>query len=407
MQLWAGITFTALGGQTADFLQRAANQNFKLRNIRPQFGGISAQCAARRYFALHKLAKPCHVRLHVTARRGVYFRLRGLFARNGMWCALAVFFVFFTYNQNLIWQIDDSDLTAGQQARVAEILWESCGITAGAYASEALLASAETAILTQTDEFSWVSLNFSGGRLTIEATTAVAVPDIAVGADGNVVASAAGQIVSVNVQQGTPMVSVGDTVSRGQVLIAAARLEHDEETLVFEPTAGEILAQFTTSYTANIAMVQQVLLAAEPVEVKTKYALFVFGREISVPDVAALLPFNSATDAASTTENTETTQQSTAQTTQQTTRRVQVSWLGFSFPITILEENAIYYQQAELTYTKEEALALAALACSEQLYADYPDATIADYYEVITAGDDLLTYQVQYQVIADICSLHE
>ncbi len=395
MQLWAGVSFTALGGQTAAFLQRAAQQRVKLRNIRPLVGGVSAQCSAQRYFALRKLARVHRVKLHITARNGAYFLLRKLFARKGLWAGALAFVLLGALQQNLIWQIDDSDLTTGQQARVAALLWEECGIAAGAYSSEALLAQAESVLLTSTDEFSWVSLNFADGRLTVEVTAATQVPEIAQGAQGDLVASVAGQVVSVNVQQGTPMVAVGQAVEAGQVLIATARLEYDNETLVYEPTAGEVLAEFSVNYTAYAAAIQHTLVPAEPLAIETQYAIFAFGRVFALPSASQWIA------AVGGGEENDT------QTATTTTRNIPLTVLGLPLPATILEQNSVYYQQVDVIYTQEELFALARLSCSEQLYAAYPNASIVSYRETIVEEDGLFALTIEYQIIADICSLQE
>ncbi len=418
MQLWAGVSFTAMGGQTATFLQRAAQKEMKLRHIRPLLGGVSAQCSARRYLALRKIARPCRVKLQITARHGVYFVLRGLFNRKGLWAGVLAFALLASTQRNLIWQIDDSDLTTGQQARVAALLWEECGIAAGAYYSEELLAQGETVLLSASDEFSWVSLNFAGGRLTVEVTAATAVPEIAEGTLGDITASVAGEIVSVNVGQGTPVVSAGQMVEAGDVLIAAARLEHDGETLVYEPTAGEVLAQFSVSYSASLATVQQVNLPTEPLGIETDCSLYAFGKVFDVPNFSDVLDgdrwrfFASDTPllqlfglgAAESAGNLGQDAEMNEVLPITTTRNVQLSWFGFALPVTILEENTLYYTEVDIIYTQEELYAMARLACSEQLYADYPDAEIVGYRENIIEEGDVFALTVEYQIVADICS---
>lgn len=395
MHLWAGVSFVAQGGQTADFLQRAANQNFKLRHIRPVFGGVSAHCAAGKYFALRKLAKSYHLHLRVVRRHGLYFRLRHLFRHKGVWCGGLAFVLFLVCNQNLVWSIDNSDLTIGQQARVETILWESFGIAPGAYVSQELLASAESAIMTQTDDFSWISLNFTGGRLTIEASAAAAVPEIAVGAQTDLVASSAGEIVSINVRQGTSVVAVGQTVTIGDVLISASRLEYDEETLVYEPTAGQVMAVVSSGFNAGVLYTQMLNVPAQPTQVETNYSFFVCGHLISIPDLSTLWGAVGEADAADEISVVESN------------RMWQLSWLGFSLPITVLEENCVYYELQEVVYTPQEALELARLACSEKLYASFPDAEILSWTETVAENNSFLILQVQCEVLTDICSLQE
>ncbi len=407
MYLWAGVCFTALGGRTADFLQRAAAQNFKLREILPVFGGVSAQCSASRYRALAALAKSCHVRLHVTTRQGLYFRVRGLFERRGIWCALVVFCVFYACNRNLIWQIDYSALTEGQEARVSQILWESCEIAPGAYYSEALLASGEAALLADTDEFSWVSLNFAGGRVTVEVSQAVAVPEIAEGTQGDITAHTAGQVVSVNVQQGTAMVGAGDMVEIGQVLIGQVRLEHDEETLVYELTAGEVLAECVVDYTAEIDYSQRVLCPVTPLGIETDYIVFAFGRRFAVSDWFTWTEWSNQDehqDDSSDASNGVVVSSDLSNSADVTTRNISLSMFGFCLPVTICEENTLHYTVETVRYTQTEALALARLACSEALYTEYPDALILEESEIVQASEECLSYTIYYKIVADIGS---
>ncbi len=411
LYFWAGVSFCATGGQTADFLQRASGRNFKLRNICPVFGGVSAQCGAGRYRALARLAKSCHVRLHLTARQGLYFRLRKPFARRGIWCGLLAFLLFWQMNQSLIWQRDCSDLTTGQQARVQALLWEACEIAPGAYASESLLAWGETMLLTYDQEFSWVSLNFTGGRLCVEVNAATAVPEIAVGQQADIVARTAGRVVSVNLRQGTAMVAAGDDVEAGQVLIASAHLEHDQETLVYELTAGEVLAEFAVTYATEIDLLQQV---SQPVTLalESNYQVFAFGRHWTLPTLPTLqglrdaLPWQDAaqTEAQANAQPDETPTDASAQTT---TRVVPLSLFGFCLPVTLIEENTLYCQPTTLMYSESEALALARLACSEQLYAAYPDAEIIITHESHATQNNQLRYEITYQTIADICDSAE
>ena len=49
VQLWAGVVFTALSGDTEGLLNDAAQAGIHLSRICPQPGGFSGRCAAWRY----------------------------------------------------------------------------------------------------------------------------------------------------------------------------------------------------------------------------------------------------------------------------------------------------------------------------------------------------------------------
>ena len=106
------------------------------------------------------------------------------------------------------------------------------------FVNEEKLAAGEYA-LVQSGEFSWASLNFSSGRLEVEAAVAKPVPPIAAGTLHGMRAKTAGTVVSTNLIRGTMLVRPGQTVEAGQGLIGTARTERNG-TLIFEPAAGTV-----------------------------------------------------------------------------------------------------------------------------------------------------------------------
>ena len=87
LQLWAGVRFAAQNGNTGGLLTAAAQNGLHLSAITAQPGGFCARCAAWRYPELSRLARRYRVRLRVQKRDGLFFRLRPLLRRRGLWAA--------------------------------------------------------------------------------------------------------------------------------------------------------------------------------------------------------------------------------------------------------------------------------------------------------------------------------
>ena len=168
--LWAGVRFTARNGSPEALLTDAAGQGLHLYGISSLPGGFCAHCAAWQYRRLAALARHRRVRLRVEKRKGLYFLLRPLLRRKGLWVGLATWGLVLVWLQGLIWAIDYSSLTTGQQARASAVL-RSCGLQPGTVVTEELLRTGEYALL-ESGEFSWASLNFEKGRLAVEAAPA-------------------------------------------------------------------------------------------------------------------------------------------------------------------------------------------------------------------------------------------
>lgn len=90
-QLWAGITFAAQNGDAEGLLTAAAAGGLHLSDIVPRPGGFSARCAAWHYRKLAALARRRRVRLRIQKRRGLFFCIRPLLRRRGLWAGCLVF----------------------------------------------------------------------------------------------------------------------------------------------------------------------------------------------------------------------------------------------------------------------------------------------------------------------------
>lgn len=78
---------------------------------------------------LAALARHRRVRLRVEKRKGLYFLLRPLLRRKGLWTGLVAWGLVLVWLQGLIWAVDYGSLTTGQRARAGAVL-RSCGLAA-------------------------------------------------------------------------------------------------------------------------------------------------------------------------------------------------------------------------------------------------------------------------------------
>lgn len=378
---WAGVRFQAQNGDTDGLLTDAAQRGLHLSDILPYPGGFVASCAAWHYRPLSALARRKHVHTRIQKKTGLFFRLRPLLRRTGLWAGILLFVPLLFWMQGFIWRIQYSELTAGQQARAAAVLRDTVGLMPGSHVTEAALTVGEYALL-QSGEFSWASLNFLDGRLVVEAAATKPVPDIAAGTLHGIRAKVSGTIVSTNLTSGTMLVVPGQIVETGQGLIGTARAERDG-TLIFQPAAGAVRAQFEWSNTQNIPL--SVTVEQYTGNHSTEFILHFGGKQWKFPNIPELCLGNS--------EQSKTV-----------VRHVQPEIFGLPLPI-MLEETTRYFQQTEeLIYSEENALALARLNSLQTLYADYPDAEKIARKEDISVVDNTLHYTVVYTIIADICT---
>mgnify|MGYP002515867658 CR=1 FL=1 len=374
---WAGVLFEARNGDTDGLLTAAAAQGLHLSSVLPTPGGFTARCAAPNYLKLTVFARKRRTRLRILRRRGLFFRLRPLFRRAGLWAGAAIFIPFLLWTQGFVWAVFPTEMMVGQWARAEKILREETGLAPGTHVTESLLAAGEYSLL-QSGEFSWASLNFQDGRLVVETAAAKPVPEIAAGSLQGLRARTAGTVVRTELVSGTMLVVPGQTVEPGQGLIGTARSERDG-TLIFQPAAGMVQAQF------EWVNVQDIPLSVSTKQLTgqsyTKYQLRLLGLSLTLPT----WPANPA-------ENSRIV-----------SRHFQPEILGLKLPC-LVEETTFYTREEHpLTYTEEQALALARLHSLQALRAEYPDAEQIARKEDRSIADDTLHYTVVYTVIADIC----
>ena len=373
VRFWAAVEFTAQNGGTDALLTAAAQAGLHPYRVVPLPGGFRAHCAAWQYRRFAALARKNRVRLQLLKKQGLYFVLRPLLRRVGLWVGFALFVPLLLWTQGFVWAADYSALTPGQAARAAAVLREN-GLQPGSAVTEEKLTAGEYALL-RSGEFSWVSLNFAKGRLEVEAAAAAPKPDIAAGTLHGIRAKCGGVVVSTNLVSGTMLAKPGQTVEAGQGLIGTARSERDG-TLIFVPAAGTVRAQFEWSGSRQIAL-------TEPILQKTgrsvcAYQLSGFGQTISLP--AAKAP-----------EQAE-----------ERTRHFQPELFGLLLPCSVQE--VCRYEQQEVVFlrTEEQAAALARLQCLQALYAAWPDAELLARKEDCTVNGDVLDYTAVYTIVADI-----
>ncbi len=373
VRFWAAVRFTAQNGGTDALLTAAAQAGLHPYNVCPLPGGFQAHCAAWQYRRFAALARKNRVRLRLQKKQGLYFVLRPLLQRVGLWAGFALFVPLLLWAQGFVWAADYSALTPGQAARAAAVLREN-GLQPGSAVTEEKLTAGEYALL-RSGEFSWASLNFARGRLEVEAAAAAPKPDIAAGTLHGIRAKCGGVVVSTNLVSGTMLAVPGQTVEAGQGLIGTARSERDG-TLIFVPAAGTVRAQFEWSGSRQVALTETILQKTG--RSVCAYQLSGFGQTISLP--AAKAP-----------EQAEVR-----------TRHVQPELFGLPLPCSVQEVCRYEQQETALLRTEEQAAALARMQCLQALYAAWPDAELLARKEDCAVNGDVLDYTAVYTIVADI-----
>lgn len=370
---FAGVEFTASGGQWERLITLCGRQGIPLYRVQPTPEGFSASLPARSYLLVSRLARRCGVRLRAGRRKGVYFRLRRYRGRWGLLLAPLVFAAAVHLLGQGVWSIRYDGLDAAACRQVEQMLY-SMDICEGAVLTQEKLRAAEKQIMDSDDGFGWVSLNFEKGRLVVEASPALQKPAIESNEPVDLVAAADGIVLELNVQEGFAAKGVGQTVAAGDVLVSAYKPDPYEE-----PVASHAKGLVVAAVKKTYQCVQPSTYETETLTggIESSYRLRLFGRTL---ELGPQLPESGDV---------------------RVTHRP-LTVLGFALPATVEERYVPQRQTRQFHLTPDGARQYARFACLAQLYAEFPDAEIIAESRREDWDGGTLTYTMTVDFKADI-----
>ena len=343
------VRFRAEGGDAEKLLTACAGQGIPVSGVRATALGFTAWTPARCYRRLRPLARRSHTRVRLAKKQGLCFVLLRWRGRWGLVLGPLVLAAVLAFSGNVVWAIRFDGVPAAQQIQLRSQLLQA-GIWEGAWLRPDSLDAARQELLAQNEEYSWLTLNFYRGRLVVEASQLRPAPELPQGQSCDLVSVADGVVLEVNIQSGQPLCSPGQTVAKGQQL-AAGRYQDRDGRLFEVQSAGEVMAQVTFRCQAQQPMETTVALPQSGG--RSGRRLLVLGQTIPLGPQPQAGPEEQASV---------------------TSRPLTI--LGFALPATLEETWVTGSVQQKVTFTEEQALELAKLACREQLLQQLPGAGI-------------------------------
>lgn len=375
-EFWAADTFrfSVTGPGAFRFLNRAAASGVRLRRVRWQKDGYTATASGPDRRRLEEIAKSGGWAFTVTARRGPGWRTEWLLRTHpGLAAGAVLFFVLLRFLGGFVWCIDygamDTDLHAGVRTLLAD-----CGIHEGVYLTKPLLQAAQAQALRRSETFGWVSLNFTGGCLSVESTPAQTQTVRDPPPRQGLYAAADGEILAVEIESGFAVVAVGEQVTAGQPLAAAEKLDR-KGNAVPQGASGRIVARVQKQYTAAQAL---------------EYEALVYTGRSSAAETLYLPGYAHTRPAETPLAGEE-----------------QIEWLPLrlgrlALPACICRVTTWEQQTQPVRLTDTAAAALAVRACHAQLLRDFPDAEIEAEQRETTTENGTAAAAVTYIFTADI-----
>lgn len=146
----------------------------------------------------------------------------------------------FVYS-SFIWRVEISGATPSLQKKVLSTL-SDMGVRRGAYIRRINPDEIKRRVLLKHSDLTWMWLNLDGTSAEIEIVPRKKAPStIKITEPANVIAQRSGLVTKIQTFCGTPLVTVGEAVEKGQILISGIFKSENENIPVYYHHAGGIV----------------------------------------------------------------------------------------------------------------------------------------------------------------------
>lgn len=215
-----GIIFIEITGLGAKrFINICHHHNIYLKKISMENNSLKAVMKAGDLLKCREIIRATGVKLKILKKDGLPFwyfkhRKRYIFA-----IGVAAFLGIVVFLSNFIWKIKVNGNLYYSDETIIEFLYDN-NIAVGVQAGIINESKLEELIRAEFDRIIWVSVSVNGTKLSIDVKENNTNPimdeqDVV----NDIIAACDGVIESITVRTGTPIVSVGDEVKKGDVLV--------------------------------------------------------------------------------------------------------------------------------------------------------------------------------------------
>ncbi len=242
------LTIKIDGENGEQILNLAAANGINIWNLRYKNGCIYGNITAKNFLFLRDIKRGIKCRISIVAKKGAVFHLKKYKNRIGFLLGGVVFSAFLIFLSNFVWIIN----IEGNQSIPTSTIIASCkkiGIYEGMLKKKINNKyDAQRLQLTQ-HGIAWCSLNIEGCVLTVNLSEATISDESERNTPSNLKSSIEGKIKKIDVTSGNVAVKVGDTVSKGDLLVSGV-MENMSSTL-FVHSEGNIIAETKRIFSAE------------------------------------------------------------------------------------------------------------------------------------------------------------
>lgn len=215
------VTFLITGSFPEKLINACLKSRLPIWGIKRGGEGIIATGYADNYKRLRPLCRECGAKVRIQKKSGAFLARRKLLKRKGMLLGFFLGALILFFSQLFIWRIEVNGCGVIDEQQLRQDLKE-LGISVGARKNGHDIDYICRAMMLKNDDLAWIAVNIVGTTARIELRERVKTPALIDPDDriGNVVADVDGQIRYMEIYEGQPLVKVGDTVKKGDIIVS-------------------------------------------------------------------------------------------------------------------------------------------------------------------------------------------
>lgn len=221
----AGYLHICLYGTASErFLNLCNSNDILLWNIGIKQGRVECFISLKDYKTLHAIARKCRVQPRIQKRFGFPFLMQHIGKRKVLAISVVLFLSSIWLMSKFLWNISFEGDYRHTKEQLLQLLKEQ-GVYAGCATESIHCPDLEAQIRKEYPDIGWVSVELKGTMLFVRlketSQPAAAKEELGTSLDAaDIVAQKDGIIHSIVVRSGTPLVSVGDVVKKGDILVS-------------------------------------------------------------------------------------------------------------------------------------------------------------------------------------------
>ena len=274
--LFGYVDFSFKDGFIDGFVDSCYQEKINVQDLKLSGGVLMGKCLALELKRLKKPAEKCGGEIEITKKHGIIFPLLKLKDRWGLFCGALIFVCLISLLSGYIWDIE---IIGNERIKSSEIIsfLDENNLRRGVPWKSVDKDRIENLMMASFDDCAWVHINELGTSARIEINETAPKPKITPKTITNVKAKKDGLIVKTSVLSGWQVARIGDSVTKGDLLISGIYESEIKQGNQFAHASGEYIAEVKEKVELTVARKQSYKDYKEEREFKK---LFFFGLEI-------------------------------------------------------------------------------------------------------------------------------